>query len=171
MTAGLCAAAAASAYTVRVLQTALSPDGRWRVELADYAQETRFELWVTPAEGGQRVKIGGVVPFDNDVSEFLISANGQRVAYRQGRTATGDWLLYSTPIVSQYAARICQTMTLGGGVDYGIALAVDGNYVRFRADPVVDEQFSWFIVPVGGGTILGEVFADGFENGRTQAWR
>lgn len=170
LAANLLAAAAAQAYTVRVLKTAISPNGRWRVELADHAVETRFELWATPAKGGQRLRIGGPIPFDHDVSEFLISGDSARVVYRQGRTATGEWLLYSTPISGQTATRICQWMPLGGAVDQGIALVMNGSHVRFRADPVIDELFSWFIVPVSGGSIASELFADDFESGATEAW-
>ncbi len=169
--AGLFAATSSPAHATRILQTAVSPNGRWQVELADYAQATRYELWVTPVSGGERQKIGGPVPFDNDVSEFLISSDSTRVAYRQGRTATGDWLLYSTPIYNQSGYRICQTMILGGAVDHGIYPALDGNYVLYRADPYIDEQYSWFVVSTGGGTILNEVFADGFESGGTAFWR
>ena len=171
LAAGLFVAAQVQAYTVRVLASALSPNGRWRIELADYAVETRFELWATPAKGGQRLKIGGPVPFDHDVSEFLISGDSARVAYRQGRTATGEWLLYSTPISGQIAIRICQWMPLGGAVDQGVTLVMNGSRVRFRADPVLDEQFWWFIVPVDGGAIVGELFTDGFESGGSAAWR
>jgi hypothetical protein len=170
LAAGLFVVAEAQAYTVRVLATAVSPNGRWRIELADHAVETRFELWATPAKGGQRLKIGGPVPFDHDVSEFVISGDSARVAYRQGRTATGEWLLYSTPISGQVATRICQWMPLGGAVDRGITLVMNGSQVRFRADPVLDEQFSWFIVPVSGGAIYGELFSDGFASGSPEAW-
>ncbi|MEO8195578.1 MAG: hypothetical protein ABI689_02525 [Thermoanaerobaculia bacterium] len=169
--AGLFAATAAPADNARILQTAVSPDGRWQVELADYAQPLKFELWTTPVSGGERQKIGGIVPFDNDVSEFLISSDSTRVVYRQGRTATGDWLLYSTPIYNQSGHRICQTMTLGGAVEHGIFPVLDGNYVRYRADPYVDEQYLWFVVPVGGGTILNYLFANGFESGGIEAWQ
>ncbi len=169
--AGLFGASPAPAAAVRILQTEVSPNGRWQVELADYAEATKFELWVTPVSGGPRQKIGGIVPFDNDVSEFLISSDSTRVAYRQGRTATGDWLLYSTPIYNQSGHRICQTMTLGGAVEHGIAAALDGNYVRYLADPYVDEQYSWFVVPAGGGTIASEIFTSGFESGGTGAWQ
>ncbi len=167
----VCLLAAAPAEAVRILQTAVSPNGRWQIELADYAQATKFELWATPAAGGERRKIGGVVPFDNDVSEFLISADSSRVAYRQGRTATGDWLLYSTPISGQAAIRICQPMTLGGGVEHGISLALDGNVVRYLADPWLDEQYFWFLVPFVGGAIVGDLFRDGFESGGAEAWQ
>lgn len=169
--AALFATIAAPANAVRILQTAVSLNGRWQVELADYAEATKFELWATPVLGGERRKIGGAVPFDNDVSEFLISRDSTRVAYRQGRTATGDWLLYSTPISNQNGYRICQTMTLGGSVEQGIFSVLGGDYVRYRADPYVDEQYSWFVVPAGGGTIQNEVFTDGFESGDAEAWQ
>jgi hypothetical protein len=42
--------------------------------------------------------------------------------------------------------------------------------VRYLADPYFDEQFSWFVVPVGGGQVLGELFTHNFEGGSTAGW-
>lgn len=157
-----------------VAQVATSPDGQWRVEVADFARHQVFELWATPAVGGVRRKIGHTVrPLEDVGSNVRISADSRRVVYTQGETASGNgWLLYSTPIASQGGQRISQTMTSGGAVDR-FELTWDGLHVRYRADVVVDEQFAWYRVAVIGGPIVAEgpIFADGFEGGNTGAWR
>lgn len=167
----LCAAMAHGA-TATVAQTAVSPDGQWRVEVADFARHQVFELWVTPAVGGVQRKIGHAVqPLEDVGSSVKISADSQRVVYTQGETASGNgWLLWSTPIDRQAGQRISQTMTPGGGVDR-FDLTRDGMRVRYRADVFIDEQFAWYVVPVAGGVILRELFADGFEGGNVGAWR
>lgn len=155
-----------------VAQTAISPDGQWRVEVADFARYQVFELWATPAVGGVRRKIGHTVrPLEDVGSNVRISADSKRVVYTQGETASGNgWLLWSTPIDRAAGQRISQTMTPGGGVDR-FELTADGQHVRYRADVFVDEQFAWYRVAVIGGEILGEIFVDGFESGGVGAWR
>lgn len=161
-------------YTPRVLQRETSPDGKYVVEVADYTRRLQFELWSTNVQSGVRIKIGHLIPFDNDVSEFLISNTSQTVVYRQGRTATGDWLLYTTPIYGQTGSsgiRICQPMVLGGSVEPGIRKIWDGTYVEYVADPFVDEQYHTYVVRMTGGRINELIFADGFENGNAGRWR
>lgn len=155
-----------------VIQTKTSPDGQWRVEVADFARRQVFELWSTPAVGGVRRKIGHTTPALEDVANTaLISADSRRVIYTQGETASGNgWGLWSTPIDRQAGARISQPMTTGGRVEQ-FTLTADGMHVRYRADVLIDEHFAWYIVPVAGGPILGEIFTDGFESGTPGGWQ
>lgn len=164
---------AAPIYASRVLQSEVSADGKYRVEVADYTHITQFELWSTDISTGARRKIGHTVSFDYDVDNFLISSDSHTVVYRYGRTAIGVWLLYSTPIYSfsNSGHQICQPMTLGGMVDRNMTKWWNGNFVRYRADPLIDEDYHWYVVPMTGGTVFQEIFLDGFENGTTGGWR
>lgn len=154
----------------QVLQSTVTPDGMLRIEVADYSTLTKFELWSTNTSNGVRKKIGGIVAADYDVSEFILSIDGSRVAYRQGRTATGEWVLYSGLTSMPGAVIISQPMVPGGSVMPGLRL-LSGDRVRYQADAERDEQYLYWVVPIVGGRILRELFADGFEGGATGGWR
>ena len=166
----LALAAPAEAWDVRVLHVAQSHDGQWRVELADYASVTKFELWATPT-GGTRRRIGTSAAADYDVFECLISADSRRVVYRYGRTATGESHLYSTPIDRLQGVRISPPPSQGGRVGHGIALEWGGLFVGYRYAEQQGGPESPRIVSVHGGYSYHELFADGFEDGTRGAWR
>lgn len=163
-------AAPAAALPTQVLHVATSPDGQWRVEVADFASTTKFELWATPT-GGARRKIGTAAAHDYDVFEALISSDSRRVVYRYGRTATGESHLYSTPIDRLQGVRISPPPTDGGRVGHGIALTWGGLHVRY---PYAEQQGgieNQRIVGVTGGRIFVPIFVDGFESGNQGAWK
>lgn len=171
-------AGAAFGATATVAQTKLSPDGQWRVELADYGRHQVFELWATPAIGGARRQIGRAVPALQDVrNDLLISADSRTVVYVQGETASGsNFRLWSTPIDRLAGQVISQPAPQSGvGFDMPIQTACSGREVKFRSDPVIDETFAWYVVPMTGGVIRAWdgclIFRDGFEGGSVGAWR
>jgi hypothetical protein len=163
---------AATADPVHVLESGASPDGSWRVELADYRIPFTYELFATDRATGVLRKIGKpTAPYEDVVPGFLIAVSGRRVIYSQRNTALGtDRQLYSAAIDGSNWTRISPAMVPGGGVEPGFRLIQDDLHVRYLADPYLDEQYSWFIVPVAGGRILGEIFTDSFESGGTAAW-
>lgn len=159
----------------------ISPDGKWRIEVADYRvshPNPIFELWATPVVGGPRRQIGRTVPALQDVRpDFLISADSRTVVYVQGETASGsNFRLWSTPIDRMGGQVISQLAPQSGvGFDLPIQPACSGREVKFRSDPVIDETFAWFVVPMRGGLIRPwdgcVIFRDGFEGGNVGAWR
>lgn len=155
----------------QILATQTSPDGQWRVTIEASTHPPKFELWSTPSVGGVRRKIGSTVPHDNDVFEFRISADSKRVVYRQGRTATGESKLYSTRIDAAGGTLISQPLPADGRVSAGIALTSGGMSVRYRWSAVAGAAGDYYAVNVYGGTILRELFADGFESGNAGAWQ
>ena len=178
----LCAVAATAARpaapTVTVAETKVSPDGQWRVELTDERRHQVFELWATPAVGGVRRQIGRTVPTLQDVrNDFLFSADSRTVVYVQGETASGsNFRLWSTPIDRMGGQVISQPAPqVGVGFEIPIQPACSGREVRFRSDPVFDEMFGDFVVPMRGGLIRPwdgcVIFHDGFEAGSVGAWR
>lgn len=162
---------AALVYGAQTIAVQTSPDGLWRVEIADHTSASRFELWSTPPVGGVRRKIGSTVPHDHDVFEIVISADSKRVVYRQGRTATGESRLYSTRIDAAGGTLISQPLPADGRVSAGIALTSGGMSVRYRWSAVAGAAGDYYAVNVYGGTILRELFADGFESGNAGAWQ
>ena len=178
----LCAVAATAARpaapTVTVAETKVSPDGQWRVELTDERRHQVFELWATPAVGGVRRQIGRTVPTLQDVrNDFLFSADSRTVVYVQGETASGsNFRLWSTPIDRMGGQVISQPAPqVGVGFEIPIQPACSGREVKFRSDPVYDELFGDFVVPMRGGLIRPwdgcVIFHDGFEAGSVGAWR
>lgn len=167
----LALAASAEAWTVRVIQTATSPDGRFRVELADHRQETALELFVMPtgaAPGTAPRKISGPLPKDHDVSGFQISPDSQHVVYRQGQTAQvvgGNWRLYVVPIAGGQVVNLTPTLVQGGNVEPGFTI-LPHDRVRWVADAAVDETYQTF-----EASIAVRIFTDGFEGGSVGAWR
>ena len=145
-----------------------SPDGQWLVEMigSPDGHGTKWELYSTPAVGGVRRKISGVTPTDNDVADFAISPDSRRVVFRKGRTATGDWQLYSVPIG-------------GGGVvllSVGMAYTESGytipGDVHFRATATAGAALvPWVSRITGGMPMPPAIFADGFNDQTTGAWR
>ena len=175
---GLALLCAAMANGATIAQTKTSPDGQWRVELTDERRHQVFELWAIPAVGGVRRQIGRTVPALSDVrNDFLISADSRTVVYVQGETASGsNFRLWSTPIDRMGGQVISQPLPQSGvGFDLPIQTACSGREVKFRSDPVIDETFAWFVVPMRGGLIRPwdgcVIFRDGFEGGSVGAWR
>lgn len=155
----------------QTIATQVSPDGLWRVEL--YAATTttpKFELWSTSTINGVRRRIGHPVPSDHDVFEFVISGDSARVVYRQGRTATGESALYSTPIDRSAGALISPPAAQGGRVGARIALEPGGHRVRYRYAAQAGDIEEPRIVSVVGGYSYRELFADGFESRGVTKW-
>lgn len=174
VTAGLLfALASLGAYGAQTVWTQISPDGLWRVEItAATATTPRFELWSTSTVNGVRRKIGHTVPHDHDVFEALISSDSGRVAYRQGRTATGESHLYSTPIDRAAGAIISPPVALGGRVGQGIALTCGGMFVQYPYAEIQGGPEVTRVTHVAGGAAKCPlIFADGFESGNKGAWQ
>jgi hypothetical protein len=165
-------ATSAFADPIHVLESCASPNGAWRVELADQHIPFTYELFSTDLATGLSRKIGKpTAPYEDVVPGFLISASSRRVIYTQRNSALGtDRQLYSAAIDGINWTRISPPMVPGGGVEPGFQLVWGGMYVRFLADPYVDEHYSWFVVHIAGGPVLGEIFTDDFESGATAAW-
>ena len=136
--------------------------------LSDRATWTKYDLYSVPVTGGVPVKLNSPLPVEHDVAEgFLWS--GSRIVYRQGRNTTGLWELFSVPGAGGSPVRISQPGAPGSGVQPGFQI-LDGERVRYAfTDGGVEA--AWYVVPVTGGRILRELFADGFESGVVTRWQ
>lgn len=153
------------------IATQVSPDHLWRVEIADNDSRLKFELYSTPLGTGVRRKISGTTITDYDVADFLISPDSTRVVFRKGRTATGDWQLYSTPINVGVPVRLSTGMAYVEELRFD-GYRVPGPDVHFRATVVAGGPLAWSVAPMTGGMVRPLlVFADGFEGGTTGGWR
>lgn len=151
------------------IQTATSPDGQWRVEILSTPDGSgiKRELYSTPAVGGVRRKISGDVPHDHDVAEFAITPDSRRVAFRKGRTATGAWGLYSVAISGGAVT------PLSAGLPYvETGYRVTNGDVHALCTEIAGGSLVPFVVSITGGARREPgIFADGFNDGTTGAWR
>lgn len=161
--------AALASHALNVVQVDVSLDENWVVELSDWNKPSQIELRSRPVPTLSWRKLGGIIRPDYDVSSFIISEDSQHVVYREGRTALGDWALFYSPIEGGASARISQNNLIGSSVLLGFHLISD-NRVRYQYTPNGGPA-AWYVVPVTGGRILREIFADGFESGTTGGWR
>ncbi len=160
------------AFGAQTIAVQTSPDGLWRVELSSVTTTTpKFELWATSTVSGVRRRIGHPVPHDYDVFEFVVSGDSSRVVYRQGRTATGESALYSSPIDRSGGAIISPPVSQGGRVSARISLEPGGHRVRYGYAEQAGSLDSTRIVGVAGGYSYRELFADNFESGGATIWR
>ena len=157
--------------------TRISPDGRWTVEVADWRRLQVFELWATPTAGGARRQIGRTLPSLEDVrTDFIFCPDSSCVVYVQGETASGmHFRLYSTPI-DRLAGHVISQPTPQLAVGFGYPLlSACAESVKFSSDPVTDETYAWYVVPMTGGEVRlwddCTLFRDGFEGGSLEAWR
>ncbi len=156
-----------------VIATETSPDGLWRVDLDGRpdGHGTMYEVYSTPTIGGVRRKISGILPSDYDVSDFLISGDSARVVFRRGRTATGDWQLYSTPISVGVPVRLSLGMAYVEEQRFG-GYSMHGRCVHFKGATAAGGALTNYAVPIAGGEVKPLlVFADGFESGGMGNWR
>lgn len=165
---------ASAAAGHRVIETALSPDGAYRVEVADFMSATDFELYSTPtAPGGVRRRISQPNSQPSwDVSPgivFVASPTGMRVAYRAGRIADlGQAVLYTTGLYAPTVVQVSQPMN---GMVHTVA-----RFGRDRLTYTADVEQAggaksyWLVGSLGENRTRG-LFFDGFETGNTGAWR
>lgn len=156
---------------VTTVASVTAPDGQHRVEVCDCYRHQVFEIRARREPNGPWYHVGANVPALQDVRNDLIVTN-DRVVWVQGETASGsNFALRSSPIdVPNFSTVISHPHPQNGvGFDFPIQ-KISGDRVRFRSDPYTDEQFAWYVTPIGGVAIRQEIFADGFENGGMARW-
>ena len=131
----------------------ISPTSNRVFYYADAAVWTAYDLFSVPitGPGGSSIQLNPVLSSDNDIDGIQISPDGNDVAYRSGRNATGVWNLYTVPATGGLAVKINGALHAGGAVDTYFRFTPDGNRVLYLADATVDETFDLFSVSVGGG--------------------
>lgn len=164
---------AAPVQASTIAATKVSPDGQWKVELADFRQRQVFELFSTPAVGGVRRQIGRIVPALQDIrNDFQFSPDSSKIIYEQGETASGlNHRLWLTSVDRADGRVVSQQPAQSGvGFDYPIRLSCYDSYVEFRSDPVADEQYQTYQINFNGVIQPCVVFVDGFESGNSSRW-
>lgn len=151
-----------------VLQSTTTAAPAYLIELADYGEPTRFELWATPLDSaGQRRRISQQTSGQGwDVATgFIVIRNGSRwrAVYVLSQIAYGVHDLYAVN-VDGGSPSLVHRLVLPGFVKFG------PDEVTFSAEVVAGGAAKWWIVD----TVTRErevLFADGFESGNTGRWR
>ena len=73
----------------QTIATQISPDGKYKVTIEQVHAPQDLQLYSTLIATGAKKEIGVVATRDQDVFEFVISADSRTVAYRYGSTPTG----------------------------------------------------------------------------------
>lgn len=150
-----------------------SPDGKYRVQVCDCYRHLVFEITARREPNGPWYHVGANVPALQDVRNDIIVTN-TRIVWVQGELASSgnNVALRSSPIDVAGFSVVISHRPAQNGVGFDLPIQkISGDRVRFRSDPFVDETFGWWVVGVSGGTIYGEVFADGFESGGKSRWQ
>ncbi len=79
-------------------QLEVTSDGQHILFIADYELTGRNELWSVPIIGGTPTRISDDIPWDGDVTSFVINPAGTHVAYVAGQNTGGNGELFLTPI-------------------------------------------------------------------------
>lgn len=136
-----------------VIAFRISPTGNRVIYSADAAAWTAYDLFSVPitGPGGASVQLNPLLAFDSDIDGFQISPDGNDVAFRSGRNATGVWNLYTVPATGGTAVKINGALHTGGSVENYFPFTPDGSRVVYLADATVDGTYDLFSVSVGGG--------------------
>ncbi len=99
-------------------------------------------LWRTNMSGDNKEQLAG-----NNIGEFAITADGNRVIYLKDEIARINEL-YSVSIEGGVSVKLNGTLIADGSViDFKVSPDPDSDYVVYRADEVVNDQDEIFSVP------------------------
>jgi hypothetical protein len=131
----------------------VSPDGSRVVYLANQQTVSAVELYSVPIEGPSSagVKLNGPLSVGGNVSGYAISPDGSRVAYGANQDSVSVIELYSVPIEGPSSAgvKLNGPLPTGGNVETA-RFSVDGAWVVYEADQLVDGLYQLFRAPATG---------------------
>jgi Tol biopolymer transport system component len=155
--------------------SAISPDSRYVVYIADQDTLNVDELYSVPIGGGASTKLNDQLVSDGDVFFASISPDSTRVVYSAEQTTNGVTELYSAPIAANPGPRpvgdgvesagvlrraprsikLNSPLIPDGNVDAASALiSADSTRVVYRADQQLDEVYELYSVPILGGSVI-----------------
>lgn len=140
----------------------ISADSKWVIYRADQDVEDSFKLYSVPITGGTPEQLS-VDPLSNNyegVSDFLISADSQRVVYRSNETFLDRVFLYSVPIGGGSQEQLNPFMDDGQLVNSDFLISADSQFVVYTADQNTDGVNEIFSVDIGGVTTAKQLNAN-----------
>lgn len=155
----------------RVLQSVTTPDGAYRIEVADYRAATRFDVYSTPTSGGAPRLLSQNEPSQGwDVDGFILAGRGSalRVVYRAGWVTYGIENLFAVSPSGGGPVRL--NGVIDGQVLPGFA-PFGGGRVTFGAEvEAAGGRVTHFLARADGSERRAGIFFDGFESGSVSRW-
>jgi len=136
----------------------LNASGSHVLYVADARVFGRRELYLAPADGSSpavRVSPTPVPGGDVELTDFLLSADGQRIAYLADQSVNDVVELYG--VVAGVVRKLNPSLVTGGDVGGSlssrrVALAQGDMRAVYLADALVDERLELFSVPLDGSS-------------------
>ncbi len=135
-----------------VIRTATSPDGLWRVEIADHERPGVAELYATPSVGGVRRKLNPTFPASRGVLDFLISPTSDRVFYRADISSDSKFELWSVPITGGPSTKVNAALPFDYDVE-GYLATSDGLTVVYRSGRTDSNDWKLYRARATGGHV------------------
>ena len=147
----------------------ITPDGSRVVYHAGQLSFGKWDLWSVGIAGGNAKKISPPMGVGGAVdASYFVTADSKTAIYRADAVQNGMHNIYTVPVGGGVSKQISGTLPQWGDVrDMELT---PGGEVRHEADYGAVGNFRWWLVGVGGGRILEEVFNDGFESGGVTRW-
>jgi len=151
----------------RVLQEVVTTGGGWKIELADYAEPTHFELWSTRlSPPGARIRISKPTTGQGwDVATGFVVIEGPRTwraVYEIGQIAQGIHDLRAVDI-DNGSPELVDNLVVPGYVRFGKNKVVLGSEIEAGG------RVQWWLSDTHGSNVP-TIFSDGFENGGRARW-
>lgn len=145
----------------------ISADGQWVVYVADQIEDSVFELFSVPLQGGTPIRLNAdFASLGSDVVDFQISGDGQQVVYLADQDSNDTFELYSVPIAGGDAVRLNDNLVALGDVN---EFQIDNSSSRvvYIADQNVFGDDELFSVPIAGGDTVRLNGEFGFSGGNS----
>ncbi len=115
------------------------------------------QLWSVPLAGpaAAAISLGGGFVEGGGIRTLSASADGGHLVFRADKATLDKDELWSVPFVGPAGALVRLSLTGSAATDtQEFAISPDGTRVAYVADPVVNERFSAFSVPIEGPSTL-----------------
>lgn len=126
----------------------LTPDGSRALFLASIGVPN--QLFSAPTDGSApQIRLSEIENFSDTVTDFRITPDGSRVVYLYGQPF-GQRELFSAPVDGSSAPVQLSGPLADSGAVVSFAISPDSSQVVYVADPVADQVFALFSVPITG---------------------
>lgn len=137
-----------------IVTTSSSSDGSRIVFIADKLTDEKDELWSVPFSGpaGELVRLNPSLIASGDVTSFVISPDGSRVAYIADATTNETFRPWTVPIggPSTLADPLVTGATAANADVTNLSVSPDSARIVYRGDLSQDERFDLYASPADG---------------------
>jgi Tol biopolymer transport system component len=135
----------------------ITPDDSQVVYVASQDTASMFEVYMVPIDGGTSEKLSDTMVAGGGVWPMKMSPDGSRVVYTAARDVVSKCEIFSVSLTDPAASPIKLNPPMGANSDVfydNFRVSPDGNHVVYLADPLLNDIYFFYSVPVGGGTAV-----------------